>query len=167
VITARVLVFIAVICLGFTAWYVYIHPSASYETSGTPSSAVVVKSEGCPSVWDRWTDDLPPASFPESQHVLYEYGPTTPLIKQRACDSSIVGREHVAETWLAGAIISLLAVLFLAKSRLVSTRTLTELRSIRCSAPVNRPAGSESQLPEIVDGSSGQGIDLNPERDIS
>lgn len=162
-ITARVLTFIAVICLGFAAWYVHIHPSATYETSGNVSSATVVKSEGCPSFWDRWTDDLPPASYPEVQRILYEYGPTAALIKQQACDSSIVGREHVAETWLAGAIISLLPALFLAKSRIVSTRTLTELRRIRSSAPVNRLAGTENPLPEFVDGSgSEQGIDLNP-----
>jgi hypothetical protein len=165
VITARVLIFIAVVCLGFAAWYVHVHPSASYET---PASATVVKSEGCPSVWDRWTDDLPPTSFPESPHTLYEYGPTTALIKQRACDSSIVGREHVAETWLAGAVISLFATFSLTRSRLISTGTLTELRSHRYSEPVNRLAGAENPVPEFVDGNgSERGVDLNPERDIS
>lgn len=162
-IAARVLIFVSVIFLGFAAWYVHIHPSASYEPYGNPSTAAVVKSESCPSVWDRWTGDLPPASFPESQHNVYEYGPNTPQIEQLACDSSIVGREHVAETWLAGAIISLLTALFLAKSRLVSTRTLTELRRDRSSAPVNRLAGAENPLSEFVDGSgSEQVIGLNP-----
>jgi hypothetical protein len=109
VITARVLAFVAVVCLAFAAWNVHIHPGASYETSKNFNNAVTTKVESCASVWDRWTDDLPPAPFPETKHDLDEFGPTAAVVKQRACDSSIVGREHVSETWLAGAIIAFTA----------------------------------------------------------
>ena len=162
-ITARVLAFIAAVCLGFAAWFVHVHPSASYEPAGNTTSAVAVKSETCPSVWDRWIDDLPPVTFPESQRALYEYGPTTALIKQRTCDSSIVGREHVSENWLAGAIILLFVAFYLMKSRLVKSRRLTEFGGVRYSTQVDGLAEAVNPRHEFIDdGDSEQGTDTIP-----
>lgn len=100
-ITSRVPLVIAAVCLGFAAWNARVHPTATYGYPGNFNFPATVNKEKCPSVWDRWTDNLPPT----------EYAPTGGdlSIKLSACSSAIVDREHVSEIWIAGAVIALWA----------------------------------------------------------
>lgn len=107
---SRALLVIAAVCLGFAAWNAHINPSATYGYPGNFNSPASVYKEKCPSVWDRVTDNLPPT----------EYAPSTGdlAIKLSACNSAIVGREHVSEIWLVGALVALwMAVLSRRKFR--------------------------------------------------
>lgn len=106
-IETRVLLFVAAICLGFAAWNIHLHQTTSYNASSEWSTESGIHFESCASLWDRWTDDLPPAPPQKTQDQINEYGPTLAMIKHSACDASIVGREHVSEIWLAGAIVAL------------------------------------------------------------
>jgi hypothetical protein len=36
-------------------------------------------------------------------------GPTNAELKAASCSASIVGNEHISETWAAGALVALLA----------------------------------------------------------
>jgi hypothetical protein len=67
-----------------------------------------IRTESCPSVWDRWTDNLPPTSNTETPQQLNDFGPTLAVIKRTACGAAIVGREHISETWLAGGGVAFL-----------------------------------------------------------
>ena len=107
-IETRVLFFVAAVCLGFAAWNLHLHPSTSYNPTSEMTNLSGIRTESCPSVWDRWTDNLPPTSNTETPQQLNNYGPTLAVIKRTACGAAIVGREHISETWLAAGGVAFL-----------------------------------------------------------
>ncbi|MGB7652076.1 MAG: hypothetical protein WBL51_02220 [Acidimicrobiales bacterium] len=110
-IFSRVLLFVALLCLGFSAWTVHLHPTATYEFQKN-ATATSLASSSCPSVWDRWIDKVPPTPIPLPKNIANDIGPTKADLKATACSAAIVGKEHVAETWGAGALVALLAAGF-------------------------------------------------------
>lgn len=112
VILSRVLLFVAAICIGFAIWTIHTHPTAQYRTPVGDTIATTISSETCSSVWDRWIDHLPPAPTSEPPNIENVVGPTIQQLKASACSASIVGHEHISETWAAAALASLLAGAF-------------------------------------------------------
>jgi hypothetical protein len=111
-LTSRVLLFIAAVCLGFAVWTVHVSAEATYQTYVGSTYKMTIASSTCPSVWDRWTDHLPPAPIPEPTSISNEVGPTTGELKASACGRSIVGQEHITESWASGALLALIAAGF-------------------------------------------------------
>ena len=102
----RFFLFGAAVLLGFAVWNVQIHPTVSYNATSEWSAEKGIHLDSCPSIWDRWTDNLPPTPYQPSQSQIDLYGPTLYMIQHSACDASIVGHEHLSEVWLGGAAVA-------------------------------------------------------------
>jgi hypothetical protein len=126
----RVLVAIATLCLAMAAWTVHLHPTTSYVGVPSSNSGTAIMQTSCISVWDLWTDTTSPAPIELPKNYVNANGPDNPQRAQLACGATIVGREHVAETWAAGSLVLLLIAGGLAL-RLWATEFADEL--------INRP----------------------------
>jgi hypothetical protein len=111
-ISSRVLLFVAVVCIGFAAWTIHLHPMAAYEIPVGDTTASSLATTSCSSVWDRWTNDVPPSPVPLPKSLANVEGPTNADLKAAACSATVVGHEHISETWAAGALVALLAAAF-------------------------------------------------------
>ena len=107
-IANRLCLGIALVCLAFAAWNVHLDPVADYMGYSSGSSATIVQHSRCISVWDVWIDSTSPAPIPQPQNIRDATGPTSANLWQSACEATIVGREHIAETWFAGGVLALL-----------------------------------------------------------
>ena len=58
---------------------------------------------------DRWINNVPPSPIPLPKNIANVVGPTNAELKAASCSASIVGNEHISETWAAGALVALLA----------------------------------------------------------
>jgi hypothetical protein len=107
-IFSRVLFFVAAVCIGFAAWTIHVYPTATYQTSANGTIATST----CSSVWDLWINHVPPAPVPLPKNIANAVGPTDPELKAAACAASIVGNEHISETWAVGALVAFIAGAF-------------------------------------------------------
>src|ERR1017187_1008615 len=105
----RVLLFVAAVCIGLAAWTIHDHPTSTYETS---AGGTTIATATCSSVWDRWINHVPPSPVPLPKSIANAVGPTNPELKAAACSASIVGNEHISETWAAGALVALVTAAF-------------------------------------------------------
>jgi hypothetical protein len=107
-IFSRVLFFVMAVCIALAAWNVHVYPTATYRTSANGAIA----HSTCPSVWDLWINHVPPAPVPLPKNISNAVGPTRPELKALACGASLVGKEHIAETWAAGALVAFISGAF-------------------------------------------------------
>jgi hypothetical protein len=55
---------------------------------------------------------MPPSPLQLPTNIANAVGPTNADLRAAACGAAIVGHEHISETWLAGALVALMAAGF-------------------------------------------------------